>query len=318
MGGETQEFGHFILRKRIATGGMGELFLAHTASSGRPVVVKRIGEKYLDSSSVNAQFLEEASLGNSLQHKNIVRVLGTGASFGTRYIEMEYIEGVDCRALRKLTRKKLLSTKHVLFIVSEVCSALEYVHNARDSFGVPLRLVHCDLSPGNVMVSTQGEVKLLDFGIAVKAEETQHKKPLFGKPGYSAPELLLARKIDGRADVFSVGVVLFELLTGHRLFPKIRPAGFAEHVDRISKGEFPLPSEINSDLEPLDFLVEKSVQAEPSKRLQSAEALGRAVLAALEQESPGYTPADLGQVIATVAPLFEGEPTWRYADSQPS
>ena len=177
------------------------------------------------------------------------------------------------------------------------------------------RLVHCDLSPGNVMVSTAGEVKLIDFGVAVRGRSSRGGKVGFGKPGYSSPEQLFGtQRVDSRADIFSLGVVFFELLTGRRMFPGVRPSSFAEHVKRLERGDHPLPSHVNAEFELFDELVSNTIRVDPIERYPSALAFGRALRRALERESATYSSTSLGGLVRDLAPLFEAEPTWRYGN----
>ena len=309
---EGEQFGEFIFRKRLAKGGMGELFLASSKRSGSPVVIKRVRRRYWESAQINQQFALESSLGEVLAHKNIVAFLGAGKSAGVHYIAMEYIDGIDGRALRRLAAERKLPPDCAVHIAAEVCSALDYVHHAVNKSGEPLGIVHCDLSPGNVMIGTAGQVKILDFGIAQRAATMRKDRAAFAKPGYSSPEhLKKSAVVDMRSDIFSLGVVLYELLTGRRMFPKIKPKDIESHLLRLSS-EPPLPSAFDPALQKYDSLILGSVEADPARRFPTALAFRDELLGHLDVRAKLSLTRDLATIAAEQAPSFDAEPTWRF------
>ncbi|MEM9490472.1 MAG: serine/threonine-protein kinase, partial [Myxococcota bacterium] len=224
-GSFPQSFGQYELLERLAVGGMAEIFLARpsNASVARPtVVIKRLLPHMADDPQFNAMFLDEARLGKRLTHPNIVKTYEFGFHKDELFIAMEYVDGLDALALLRecAHRKVRMPSEVAVYIVRQVLEALDYAHNHVDDEGNPLGLVHRDISPSNVLLSRRGEVKLVDFGIARAAQQTHKTQDgtLKGKYGYMSPEQVVDSNVDARSDIFSVGIVLGELLTGRRLF----------------------------------------------------------------------------------------------------
>ncbi|MBX3246652.1 MAG: protein kinase [Myxococcales bacterium] len=234
-------FGRYELLGRLAIGGMAEILLARPqGSSSRPVVLKKILAHFAADDDFKAMFEDEAKLGLLLSHPNIARFTDHGEVDGLGYIEMEWVDGIPLgRLIRRARDRGGLPPRLACWILERVADALDHAHRLTDEHGTPLRLVHRDVSPHNVMISFAGEVKLLDFGIA-KAEERQHRTQtgvVKGKFAYMAPEQILAQKVDHRADLFALGVVLFEALIGKSLY---RRESDAETMREIADG--PVPS----------------------------------------------------------------------------
>ena len=217
--------GKYQVLERLAVGGMAELFKARAAGEHgfeKLVVVKKILPQLAADPAFIQMFLDEARLTAQLDHPNIVHVFELGTDADTPYIAMQWVDGVDLLALmRECARTQLrLPAQLAALIAREVLDALDYAHHATSAEGRPLGLVHRDISPGNVLVSKRGDVKLTDFGIA-RAAERQHKTEagmLKGKYGYMSPEQVSGSELDGRSDVFSLGVVLIEMVMARRLF----------------------------------------------------------------------------------------------------
>ena len=216
-------FGRYVLLRRLAVGGMAEVWLARPADGGgKPVVLKRILPQFATDPEFVGRFREEASLTLSLVHGNIVPVFEVGAVGEETYIAMEHVPGHDLRSVLRRARErgKAAPAGVAATIAAEVLRGLEYAHRKTDSEGRRLELVHRDVSPSNVVVSNEGTVKLLDFGIAKalgRAEATR-TGVLRGKVGYMSPEQARGEPIGATSDLFSTGVVLWELLTADRLF----------------------------------------------------------------------------------------------------
>ncbi|MFH1811176.1 MAG: protein kinase [Pseudomonadota bacterium] len=221
-------FGKYELLKKVGSGGMGELYLARLSGIEgfeKLLVIKRILPQLIEADRAATfvdMFLEEARLAARLSHPNIVQIHDLGRIDELYYIAMEYVHGVDLRRLlrRAQQRGTALPLEHVVKIGCFMCEALGYAHELRDSSGQPLRLVHRDVSPHNVLVAFDGGVKLTDFGIAKVASREMRTKAgtLKGKLRYMSPEQAQGNELDRRSDLFALGVILFELTTGQRPF----------------------------------------------------------------------------------------------------
>jgi serine/threonine protein kinase len=218
-------FGPYELVERIASGGMAEVYVAKRQGPHgfhKTVAVKRILPQLAQDPEFLAMFVDEAHVAASLTHPNIVQVFDFGEQGGELYMAMEYVRGTNAARLirRAAARGVLVPLDVCLHVVLSVLRGLEYAHAARDERGEPLRLVHRDVSPGNVLIDESGEVKLTDFGIA-RAANFEHRTQvghLKGKVGYMSPEQVLGQELDGRSDLFTLGIVLAELLTVRPLF----------------------------------------------------------------------------------------------------
>jgi serine/threonine-protein kinase len=213
--------GDYRFDRYLAAGGMADLYLAHHPSYGaRPLVVKRIQPRYLEHERVVRMFLDEGRIAQALDHPNIVRVVDVGQCDGNYYIAMEYIPGHDLVAVTRRAAEAGLPVPRsvALGIVEQVAAGLDYAHARTDADGRPLRIVHCDVSPGNVVVATSGVAKIVDFGIARATIALREEQGTAGKYGYMAPEQIKGEPVDARADLFSLGVILWELCVGARLF----------------------------------------------------------------------------------------------------
>ena len=219
-------FGNYLLQRRIARGGMAEVFLAvQQGPEGfqRKVAVKRILPHLADIPQFQEMFLDEARLAAQLSHPNIAHIYEFGSFRENFYIAMEYIDGVDLGSVILQGLSSPLPLEHTARIVAEVCAALNYAHQLVDSDdGTPLGIVHRDISPQNIMVSFDGAVKVLDFGIAKAARHVERTQPgvVRGKFSYMSPEQVVGEQLDGRSDLFCAGIVLHELCAAAPLFPR--------------------------------------------------------------------------------------------------
>ncbi|MCB9555722.1 MAG: protein kinase [Deltaproteobacteria bacterium] len=265
-------FGNYVLIAPLARGGMGEL---HLALGGRADVKKLCVIKQIIGHLANAdytrRFADEATLMVKLSHGNLVPVFEGGTLDGQYYIVMEYIEGRDLRAIwRTLAEKRQAFPLDVaLHITKEICRGLHYAHTFEN-----ISLVHRDISPPNVLLSFTGEVKITDFGLASSTIKLQKTAPgiLFGKLAYMAPEQARNEPLDARADIYATGVVLWEMLTGRRLFPK--QENQARQLKLAANPEIPPPSLINPSLPPaLDLIVLRALAKRREDRYPDAEQL---------------------------------------------
>jgi serine/threonine protein kinase len=269
-------FGKYELLRKIASGGMGQVFLARERGAvERLVVLKLILPHLAEDEEFLTMFLEEARLVARLQHPNLVTILDLLEVEGRHCLAMEYVQGDDVRRLDKQSRLKgkLLPPGLVLRIISEAASGLDYAHKARDAQGQPLRLVHRDVSPQNILVGFDGAVKIIDFGVA-KAAGSGHQTAtgvLKGKYPYMSPEQASGQAIDARSDQFALGVVMWEMLTGRRLF---KGETDLMTLRLVKDCQVPPPSQINPKLPPgLDEVVLRALAPTADKRYPDCGAL---------------------------------------------
>lgn len=217
-------FGRYQLLKKIASGGMGQVLLAKKGSDDfeKMVVIKRILPHLVEDEEFFTMFRDEAKITMRLDHPNIARINEFGVENGVHFIEMEYVAGEDMRRIEKRAAAagKGIPIGVILKIIADAAAGLDFAHKARDAKGTPLNLVHRDVSPQNVLVGFDGSVKLIDFGVAKAAGRAQHTATgiLKGKFPYMSPEQATGEELDARSDVFAIGIVLWEQLTGRRLF----------------------------------------------------------------------------------------------------
>ncbi len=280
---EPEPFGQYQLLEKIATGGMAEVYRARlTGAMGfeKILVIKRILDSLAKDDEFKELFQTEAKIAACLSHVNIVQVFELGEHDGSLFIAMEHVNGIDLARLASRARAiGEFPVSLALFIIGEVLRALQFAHSAEQD-GKPLHVVHCDISPQNVLLSFAGEVKLTDFGISRAAIQQRNQEVIRGKYAYMSPEQVEARSLDGRSDLFSLGIVLYELLTGRRLF---KARNRDETLARVRRAEVPSPrahrAEISEDLE--EFLL-KTLSRHRDDRFPNAtemlEALGQLIV----------------------------------------
>lgn len=282
---DKDRLGPYILERKIASGGMGELFVAVKTSGGvkRRVAIKRILPEKADDEQIISSLVDEASLSSQLHHPNVVTLHDFGKIQGSYFIDMEYVEGVDLSSLMKQCRDEI-RIAHALYIISEVCKGLDYAHKKKDDFtGEPLSIVHRDISPTNILISFGGEIKITDFGIAKAAQRvTKHTATgiIKGKLYYLSPEQATTGEIDYRSDLFSLGLVLYELLVGEKAFP-----GETSHeiLMSVARAEIKPAGKLKQGLpDRLERIVMKSLAKDPSDRQQSAGELREEIGAFIE------------------------------------
>lgn len=269
-------YGRFWLVERLGSGGMAEVYRAHEGEGGRSIVVKRLKPKYLTSESAMRLFVEEARLAASIHHPNIVRVFGLERlEGGDVFMTMEHVDGSDLRWLLNMARRRgrRLPMWLSLHIVSEVLGALDYLSELEDSTETKRNVVHCDVTPENIFISSDGHVKLGDFGVAVEDARPQdfHLGQLRGKLPYCSPEQARGERLDARSDVYSAAAVLWECLTGRPLV-SIRDQEAARAA--ILSPQRPRPSTVNRGVPgPLDDLVLAALAPERARRTPGARVL---------------------------------------------
>jgi serine/threonine-protein kinase len=266
----------YRITERVASGGMAEVFRGVAESMRgfkKNIAIKRILPSLTKNKKFVAMFLDEARLSLSLQHANIVQVFDIGHSEDTYFIVMEYVDGVDLKALLDWRRRigKRIPIAHSLYVVMEVCKGLSYAHELPNpETDAPLGIVHRDISPPNVLISKQGEIKVVDFGLAKATSQVETTDPgvVKGKMSYLSPEAARGEEVDSRADIFAAGILLYELLTGKRLF-----YGETDYqtVELVRNAKIPPIKPQNPQVEPeLEDIVRKALSKRKEDRYQSA------------------------------------------------
>jgi serine/threonine-protein kinase len=274
-------FGRYQLLRKIASGGMGQVLLAKKGQGEfeKLVVIKRILPHLVEDEEFFTMFKDEAKITMRLDHPNIARINEFGVEHGVHYIEMEYVAGEDVRRLarRAAAANRGIPIGVILRIIADAAAGLDFAHKARDAKGQPLNLVHRDVSPQNILVGFDGSVKLIDFGVAKAAGRAQHTATgiLKGKFPYMSPEQARGEELDPRSDVFALGIVLWELLTGRRLFKGENDLAMQRLVLAC---QVPAPSSVEPSVPAgLDPIVLKALAKDPADRYPDAAAFRMAL-----------------------------------------
>ncbi len=272
-----EPYGSYYLTKKIATGGMAELFRARRKVGlegfEKILAIKRILPHLSSNRDFVAMFADEAKIAAQLNHQNIVQIFDFGRLNETYFIAMEFVLGSNLRGIMEKTRQldTQLSINDCVFIITKAAIGLDYAHRKRNLQNSPLHIIHRDISPQNILVSYEGEVKLTDFGIAKAALTTSVTKAgvLKGKVSYMSPEQARGEGLDSRSDIFSLGVVFHELLTYRRLF---EGESELQILEKLKDPHIEPPSHFNPDIPTeLDRIVLKALTLRPKDRYQSAE-----------------------------------------------
>ncbi|MCP3163371.1 serine/threonine protein kinase [Myxococcus qinghaiensis] len=297
-------FGPYTLVRRIGAGGMGEVFLAREEAPRRACVVKKVLPQLMESPQFVGRFRDEARVVVRLTHPNIARVYAMGEVEGQLYLSMEYVRGKTLSRLSYRLRQlgRMMPLGIILHLGERLCEGLAYAHDATDEEGHALHLVHRDLSPANVCISYDGEVKIIDFGAAQSTLKEQQTAPrvVIGNLTYMSPEQARKRFVDRRADVYAVGVLLWELCAWKPLSQRGDP------VERWRRAAYPtwenagkhrpgLPSSVDA------FLM-RALTAEPANRFPDAAAMGAELARLKAKLSPGVGDAELARLLAIVFP----------------
>ncbi|ABS28037.1 protein kinase [Anaeromyxobacter sp. Fw109-5] len=277
-------FGKFFLLQRLAVGGMAEIYRARVPGAGgfeKELVVKRILPARAQDQGFIKMLVNEAKLTVQLTHSNIAQIYECGSNDGTFFISMELVNGVSLKEMMAAFAKTgtQLTPEQAMFLVLQLLQGLDYAHRKTDGEGHPLRIVHCDVSPDNALVSYEGEVKLLDFGIARAATNLSNYKEgmLMGKLGYVAPEQAsLEQRWDHRVDLFAAGILLYELLTKQKAFPK---ATDVESLVQARKAKVVPPTSLDPRLpKEIDAIVSKALAYDPERRFPDARSFADALV----------------------------------------
>ena len=266
----ASRFGDYELLRYFTAGGMADLYLAKNRRFGdRQLILKRIQSRYLGHSRVVKMFIDEGRIARLLEHPNVVRVLDVGQADGNWYIAMEHIQGHDLVALARRSAEADLRIPRpvAVGVLTQVAAGLAYAHSRTDDGGRSLRIIHCDVSPGNVVIAFSGVAKIVDFGIARATIAAREEGGVAGKYNYMAPEQVRGERFDARADLFPLGVMLHELTVGRRLF-RGRPEVV---MRRVCEDPIPLPSDLAPGYPPaLERIVMRLLERDPAARYPSA------------------------------------------------
>ena len=296
-----QVFGKYVLERELSRGGMARVVLATLRGAGgfeKRLVVKQIRDELSFDQQFVRRFVEEANITVALSHPNIVPVYELGVEQGTYFLAMELVEGCSIAELvreRNLDgSKRVLTPEEGAYIGMEVCRALAYAHRR-------MKVVHRDITPRNVMLDEEGQVKLIDFGIAAPALVAGHE--ILGSPGHMPPEQVEGKELGPPTDIFAVAVLLMEAWTGIAPFRR----GTPEECDAAMRQPHPKPSDFNPRLIPLDDVIVRAMQLDPKKRQQDASDLGRALRAFLQGTDVTDIARELGDRVRELR-LIESEP----------
>jgi serine/threonine protein kinase/Tfp pilus assembly protein PilF len=270
---KPKKFGKYQLLQKIALGGMAELYRSKvTRAHGfeKLVAIKKILPHLTDQGNLVKAFIDEAKLAALLQHENIVQIYDFGSIDDEYFIAMEYLFGKDLRKLTRKARKTAvpLGLENTLYIISRICAGLDYSHNLKDLQGKPLNIIHRDINPQNIFLTYEGQVKIIDFGIAKAASHnsTTHEGLIKGKLAYMSPEQATGKTIDHRSDIFSTGIIFYELLAGRRMFE----GETMEVYSQVREARYEPLDKLRPDLPAkLYEIVERALAKDPDQRYQT-------------------------------------------------
>jgi serine/threonine protein kinase len=304
--GPVRRFGRYTLIKKLATGGMAEIWLARQrglAGFNRFIVIKKILAHLSEQQTFVDMFLDEARTSAALTHPNIVQIYDLGREGDAYFIAMEFIEGENLAALawRGMKKGSTVSPGHAARIIADTSKALHYAHHLKNADGRPLEIVHRDVSPQNVLVTYEGDVKVVDFGIAKAATKSEQTKTgmLKGKFSYMSPEQCLGARVDKRSDIFALGILLYELTTGKRLF---KHESELMILEMITKRAVIPPRQVAPHIPAqLERIILRALEKDVTRRHPTAQDLQLDLEAFLRDEAP-CTNQELGRYVRTLFP----------------
>jgi len=294
----------YNLIEKLEAGGMAEVFLGEATSVQgfkKKVAIKRVLPHLASHTNFIGMFLDEARLGARLNHANIVSVFDIGKADNSFFIVMEFVDGTNLKKVMETLRlkRKPFPLKDAIYIGMEACRGLSYAHELLDDDGGPLDLVHRDVSPPNILISKRGEVKVTDFGLAKARTQLERTDPgvVKGKFSYLSPEVASGRPADERADIFALGVCLWEMLAGRRLF--LGETDY-ETVQAVSAADVPSLVGTHPEVdEQFDAIVQKALSRRPEDRFQSAREFGDALASFLFHHQMKVTSYDIANLVKT-------------------
>ena len=309
-----EQFGKYTLIRKIGTGGMAEVFLARTTVAqglNKTLVIKKIHTAYARSRQFVTMFVDEAKIALGLNHPNIIQVFDFGAVGDTYFLAMEYVEGLDLLRLLQEAAKAQASACRTgcrAYIVQQLAKGLDYAHRKTDDFGQPLGIVHRDISPQNVLLSWDGGVKIVDFGIARARDVHEEQGVIKGKFAYMSPEQARGEPVDCRSDVFAAGIVLYELVCARPLFH----GKGKEALEMVKSGAIPRPRDFAPELpESLERIILRALAFHRADRFQTARDLQHELgKFQLEWGAEGRRADRLGPLAQQLAQLVPPERAW--------
>ena len=296
-------FGKYLLLERINVGGMAEVFIAKALGVEgfeRIVAIKRILPTLAEDREFITMFIDEARISIQLSHSNIVYIHEMGKHQGAYYLAMEYVPSKDLRVILEWyrRRKEPMPVAQAVYIASRMCEGLDYAHRKKDINGKDLHIIHRDVSPQNVLLSYEGEVKIIDFGIAKAANRSQRTQAgiLKGKFGYMSPEQVRGLPVDHRSDIFALGVVLYEMLSGEKLF-----TGSSDYsiLEKVRQADIPSIRKFNARIPAaLEKVLLKALARDQSARYQWASDFHQDLLRYLQADDEIYSAKQLSRFLS--------------------
>lgn len=299
---EAQQQQRYRVVERLASGGMAEVFIAESAGIEgfkKRVAIKRVLPSLSEKKRFISMFLDEARLSAHLSHSNCVQVFDIGVGDNAYFIVMEYVDGADLKAIIDYQKNagRTFPMEVAVLIAVRICEGLTYAHELTTVEGKPLHIVHRDMSPPNVLITKHGEVKIVDFGLAKASSQLEKSEPgiIKGKFSYLAPEAALGGDVDHRADIFAVGIILWELLSGRRLF--LGDTDFAT-VKQVQQANVPRLSPLRPDApDELDRILARALAKDPDRRYASARDLGRDLTGLLYRLGRPVSSFDIAELV---------------------
>src|SRR3989338_5707931 len=303
MGDENKKkLGDYLILEKIAHGGMAQIYKAQTTDpkgTGRLVVIKRILPHISSNKDYISMLVDEAKMASQFSHGNIAQIYDFGRVDDDYFIVMEYVDGKTLGEIFKAfqSRPEAIPIDILVYVVMQVCQGLEYMHSRKDPQGKSLGIVHRDISPQNVIVSHSSDVKIIDFGVAKAFDRESYTESgvLKGKFAYMSPEQVDGSDLDNRSDIFSAGIILWEMLTGKRLF-KQRTNQMT--IKAIRKAKVPKLRNIRSDIpKDLEKIILQALHKNRKKRYASAAEMGYDLSRILVEHFPNFRPIQVSQFL---------------------
>lgn len=298
-------YGKYFLIDRINVGGMAEVFKAKAygvEGFEKLVAIKRILPNIAEDEEFITMFIDEAKIAVQLNHANIAQIFDLGKIEDTYFIALEYVYGKDLRAIFERLRKRgeIMPIPAACYIITQVCEGLDYAHRKKDSMGRDLNIVHRDVSPQNILVSYEGDVKVIDFGIAKAANKASKTQAgiLKGKFGYMSPEQVRGLPLDRRSDIFSLGIIFYEILTGERLF--VGESDFST-LEKVRNVEIMPPTAYNRNIpDSLEKIILKALAKDADDRYQYASEMAEDIQRFMISQGILFTRKDLSNFMKTL------------------
>ena len=310
----SQQQQRYRVIERIAAGGMAEVYRAESAGLEgfkKVVAIKRVLPHLSEKKKFIGMFLDEARVSAQLSHSNCVQVFDIGVGDNTYFIVMEFVDGADLKAIieRKRKQGQPFPTEEACLICTRICEGLDYAHRLTGGEGRPLGIVHRDMSPPNVLLTRFGEVKIVDFGLAKANVQLEHSEPgiIKGKFSYLSPEAARGQDIDHRTDIFAVGIILWEMLAGRRLFLGETDL---ETVKQVQAAAIPPIRQYNPNVsEDLETVIASALAGDPDERYQSAQHLAQDLTTVLFRSPRPVSSFDVAALVQDVIDAQERDPT---------